>query len=176
MKARTFLLAILLLASVVMVHRALAETLPLQTVAHVDLKRYSGHWYEIARYPNWFERNCVADATASYTPLADGRMEVLNACKLANGTVKISKGKAVVADAASNARLKVTFFWPFWGNYWVIDLAPDYSYAVVGEPSRKYLWILSRTPQLSEATMSQILTHMEQKGYDPSPLIKTPQH
>jgi len=106
----------------------------LQTVPNVDLTRYVGRWYEIARYPAWFEKDCASDVTATYTALSGGKIEVLNECRQADGQVKRSKGTARVVDKRTNAKLKVTFFWPFSGNYWIIDLAPDYSYAVVGEP------------------------------------------
>jgi apolipoprotein D and lipocalin family protein len=148
---------------------------PLQAVAHVDLARYTGRWYEIARYPNRFERSCVSDVTATYTQLPDGRIEVVNSCRNTDGREKASKGKAWVTDTITNAKLKVMFFWPFSGKYWVIDLAPDYSYAVVGEPGRDYLWILSRTPQMSDATYGEILVGIRQRGYDPGKLLKTPQ-
>ena len=104
----------------------------LQTVPHVDLTRYLGRWYEIARYPTRFEKDCASDVTATYTQLSGGKVEVLNECRKADGQVKRSKGTAGVVDKRTNAKLKVTFFWPFSGNYWIIDLAPDYSYAVVG--------------------------------------------
>lgn len=148
---------------------------PLQTVPHVDLSRYVGRWYEIARYPMRFEKDCASDVTATYTPLADGKIEVLNACRKADRQVKKSKGTARVVDRTTNAKLKVTFFWPFSGNYWIIDLAPDYTYAVVGEPDRKYLWILSRSPQLTESVYGHIVTRVREVGYDPSLLMKTTQ-
>jgi apolipoprotein D and lipocalin family protein len=145
----------------------------LQTVAHVDLTRYLGRWYEIARYPMRFEKDCASDVTATYSQLSNGKIEVLNECRKADGQVKRSKGTARVVDKTTNAKLKVTFFWPFSGNYWIIDLAPDYSYAVVGEPDRKYLWILSRSPQLTESVYGQIVTRVHELGYDPSLLMKT---
>ena len=147
----------------------------LQTVPHVDLTRYVGRWYEIARYPTRFEKDCASDVTATYTQLSGGKIEVLNECRKAGGQVKRSKGTARVVDKRTNAKLKVTFFWPFSGNYWIIDLAPDYSYAVVGEPDRKYLWILSRSSQLTESVYGQILTRVRELGYDPSLLMKTTQ-
>jgi len=147
----------------------------LQTVPNVDLTRYVGRWYEIARYPAWFEKDCASDVTATYTALPSGKIEVLNECRQADGQVKRSKGTARVVDKRTNAKLKVTFFWPFSGNYWIIDLAPDYSYAVVGEPDRKYLWILSRSSQLTESVYGQIVTRVRELGYDPSGLTKTRQ-
>jgi len=147
----------------------------LQTVPNVDLTRYVGRWYEIARYPAWFEKDCASDVTATYTALPSGKIEVLNECRQADGQVKRSKGTARVVDKRTNAKLKVTFFWPFSGNYWIIDLAPDYSYAVVGEPDRRYLWILSRSSQLTESVYGQIVTRVRELGYDPSGLTKTRQ-
>jgi apolipoprotein D and lipocalin family protein len=150
-------------------------TEPLTTVRQVDLGRYAGTWYEIARYPNRFQRKCDSDTTATYLLRDDGTVGVLNSCRKSDGTTTSSKGKARIADTATNAKLKVTFFWPFSGDYWIIDLAPDYSYAVVGEPSRKYLWILSRNPQMDDATYREITERIRFLGYDPARLMKTKQ-
>jgi len=149
---------------------------PLRTVARVDLTRYAGTWYEIARYPNRFQKDCVA-TTATYTLRPDGRVTVVNRCrsKTLDGKPKEAKGIAWVVDTASNAKLKVRFFWPFSGDYWIIDLGKDYEYAVVGHPKRSYLWILSRTPTLDEAVYQGILKRITAQGYDLKPLIKTPQ-
>src|SRR5579872_3645261 len=95
---------------------------PLETVQHIDLSRYVGRWYEIARYPNKFERKCDRDVTAEYSKKEDGDIRVVNACVSSNGKVNRSVGTAKVVDASSNAKLKVAFFWPFSGKYWVIDL------------------------------------------------------
>jgi apolipoprotein D and lipocalin family protein len=141
----------------------------------VDLDRYLGKWYEIARYPNRFEKDCASDVTAQYTLRADGKIEVVNSCRQSDGKVKYSKGSAKIADRQSNAKLKVTFFWLFYGNYWIIDLDPDYRYAVVSEPGRDYLWILSRTPQLDSAVYNQIAGRLREQGLDPARLIKPPQ-
>ena len=148
---------------------------PLATVPSVDLERYVGTWYEIARYPNRFQRDCVSDTTANYTLLANGKIQVVNACREANGTMKTARGKAKIVDRTSNARLKVTFFWPFYGDYWIIGLAPDYSYAIVGEPGRKYLWILSRTTRMSTESYEEALQKIRVAGYDPNRLMQTPQ-
>jgi apolipoprotein D and lipocalin family protein len=147
----------------------------LQTVPYVDLTRYVGRWYEIARYPTRFEKDCASDVTATYTQLSGGKIEVLNECRKADGQVKRSKGRASVVDKRTNAKLKVTFFWPFSGDYWIIGLAPDYGYAIVGEPDRKYIWILSRSSQLTESVYGQIVTRARELGYDPSRLTKTRQ-
>jgi len=148
---------------------------PLTAVDNVDLRRYAGKWYEIARYPNHFQRNCQSDTTAVYTLRDDGKVEVVNACREKDGKVTTARGTAKVVDKKTNAKLKVTFFWPFYGDYWVIGLDPDYQYAIVGEPSRKYLWILSRTPSLEEATYQGVLRLVETLGYQPGKLQKTNQ-
>ena len=148
---------------------------PLATVPSVDLKRYVGTWYEIARYPNRFQKNCAGDTTAEYTLLADGDIQVVNSCRQADGTMKVARGKAKIVDRTSNARLKVTFFWPFYGKYWIIGLAADYSYAIVGEPARKYLWILSRTPRMSAESYAEALQKIRESGYDPTRLMQTSQ-
>lgn len=148
---------------------------PLPTVSHVDLNRYAGRWYEIARYPNRFERKCISDVTATYTALADGKIRVVNLCLAYNGTVNRSEGIATIANKQTNAKLKVTFFWPFSGNYWIIALGDEYEYAVVGEPSRKYLWILSRDPHMEEGLYQRLLTQIKNIRYDPDKLSRTKQ-
>lgn len=149
---------------------------PLTVVARVDLEKYLGKWYEIASYPAWFQKGCTA-STAEYSLLPNGKIRVVNRCRKErlDGTLKTSRGKAEVVDTATNAKLKVWFFWPFKGNYWIIDLDPDYRWAVVGEPKRKYLWILSRTPTLEPATYAGILSRLRAKDYDPDRLQKTAQ-
>lgn len=140
---------------------------PLPTVENVDLQRYAGKWYEIARYPNTFERGCVG-VTADYGLRDDGRVSVLNTCLegALDGPARTIEGSARTVDP-SNAKLKVRFFWFFEGDYWVIDLDEDYTLAVVGEPSRNFLWILSRTPQISEELYQATLAKLEPLGYDP---------
>jgi apolipoprotein D and lipocalin family protein len=147
----------------------------LTTVPSVDLGRYTGRWYEIARYPNRFQKQCSGDVIATYRQLPNGKIEVLNACRKADGKVEVAKGKARVGDTTTNAKLRVTFFWPFYGDYWIIGLDPGYRWAVVGEPSRKYLWILSRSPQLSAADHEEAISIIRAKGYDPSRLVQTSQ-
>ena len=149
---------------------------PLEVVDSVDLKRYLGTWYEVASYPAWFQKGCTG-SMAEYSLLPDGKIQVVNSCRknTLDGKLKQAKGKAEVMDATTNAKLKVWFFWPFKGNYWIIDLDPDYQWAVVGEPKRKYLWILSRTPTMDETAYRDILARLPQKGYDPSRLNKTAQ-
>jgi apolipoprotein D and lipocalin family protein len=153
-----------------------AERVPLETVEQVDLDRYLGRWYEIASYPAWFQKNCTA-TTADYSMRDDGLIKVVNSCrkKSLDGKLKQAKGRAKIVDSVSNAKLKVSFFGPFWGDYWIIDLDPEYGWVVVGEPKRKYLWILSRTPRMDEATFEAILSRMPDMGYDPDRLNITPQ-
>jgi apolipoprotein D and lipocalin family protein len=151
------------------------STSPLTAVDHVDLRRYAGKWYEIARYPNRFQRNCQSDTTAIYTLRDDGKVQVVNACREKNGNVTTARGTAKVVDKKTNAKLKVTFFWPFYGDYWVIGLSPDYQHAIVGEPSRKYLWILSHTPGMEKTTYQEVLGLVERLGFQPAKLQKTTQ-
>jgi apolipoprotein D and lipocalin family protein len=140
----------------------------------VDLKKYGGTWYEIARYPNRFQEGCVG-TSATYTLLQDGKIGVLNQCRKGplDGEISSAKGKAWVVDKKTNAKIKVSFFWPFSGDYWIIDLGENYEYAVVGHPSRKYLWILSRTPEMDDATYNLILKKLRRQFYDVSKLMKT---
>jgi len=148
---------------------------PLQTVPNVDLGRYAGRWYEIARYPNRFERKCDRDVTAEYSIKSNGYIRVANSCVKSSGAITQSIGTAKVVDKITNAKLKVAFLRPFYGNYWIIDLGQNYEYAVVGEPSRKYLWILSRDPKMPEDVYQRIAARLASKGYDSSRLIRTPQ-
>jgi len=147
---------------------------PLETVAHVDLSRYLGTWYEIAHFPQRFQRGCTA-TTATYTQRPDGDIDVLNRCRKGSldGEEKSVLGRARVVDRASNARLEVSFFGPFWGDYWIIDLADDYSYAVVGHPSRDYLWILGRAPSMDAAVYDGIVARLRASGHDTSRLVRT---
>jgi apolipoprotein D and lipocalin family protein len=147
---------------------------PLDVVDRVELDRYMGKWYEIARYPTSFQEGCVG-STAEYSLKEDGAVRVVNRCRKADkAEFDEIEGTARVVDPATNAKLKVTFFWPFSGDYWIIDLGEDYEYSVVGEPRRKYLWILSRSPEMDEGTYTAILNRLPEKGYDPSRLIRAP--
>ena len=145
----------------------------LETVGAVDLSRYAGRWYEIARLPNRFEKKCADSVTANYTLRSDGKVDVVNRCRKANGEYTTAKGKAKIVDKKTNAKLKVTFFWPFYGDYWILDLGPNYEYAVVGAPNRDYLWILSRTPQLDEQLYQRLLTKMASRGFETERMIRT---
>lgn len=148
----------------------------LTTVPSVDLQRYLGTWYEIASYPQSFQEGC-AGTTAHYSQLEDGTIRVVNRCREGSldGEERIADGEARVVDKATNAKLEVSFFGPFWGDYWIIELGPNYEYAVVGHPSRDYLWILSRRPNLEPEAYSAILSHVEAMGYDRNRLQRTVQ-
>lgn len=153
---------------------ALAQTL--ETVPYVDLKRYSGKWYEIASFPQSFQKGCL-ETTAEYTLTDKNYVVVENRCRKGSLTGKQSyiKGKAFVVKNSGNAKLEVQFFWPFRGKYWIIELAPDYTYAVVAHPNKRYLWILSRSPTISPLQYQQILTRLQSIGFPISQLITTQQ-
>jgi len=147
----------------------------LQVVQSVDLSRYVGRWYEISRLTNGFQKKCADTVTANYVMRADGKIEVINRCRKASGEYATAKGKAKIVDKKTNAKLKVTFFWPFYGDYWILDLGPNYEYAVVGEPGREYLWILSRSPRMDEALYQQLLRKMAAQGFNTEMMIRTSQ-
>jgi len=145
---------------------------PLVTVDKVDVKRYAGLWYEMARLPNTFQKNCTC-TTAQYE-VKEGYISVLNECWNTTKNKKVNaKGKAFPVEGSNNASLKVQFFWPFKGDYNVIALDEGYQYAMVGAKDRKYLWILSRNPQLSESIVSELKAKAESLGYDTSKLLFT---
>jgi apolipoprotein D and lipocalin family protein len=148
----------------------------LGTVAHVDLHRYAGLWYEIARLPQRFEKRCT-NVTAEYRPLADGQIEVINTCRKgsAEGPEEKVRGKARVVDSETNAKLKVEFQWPFEGDYWILTLDPEYQFALVGSPDRKGLWVLSRQPHLGHPTLPNLVEIARQKGFAVEKLIYTEQ-
>ncbi|MFM8315649.1 MAG: lipocalin family protein [Deltaproteobacteria bacterium] len=149
---------------------------PLETVSHVELDRYLGKWYEIARYDAPFQQGCVA-SFANYSLNSDGTLKVVNVCrdKTFDGKERKAEGKAWVVDTVSNAKLKVQFFWPFKGDYWIIDLGKDYEYSVVSEPKRKFLWILSRTPHMDERVLEEIKAKLVNLEFDLTQLKNTPQ-
>jgi len=153
---------------------------PLVVVPAIDLQKYSGTWYEIARLPNRFQANCAGDVTATYMIDGDGYI-VVNRCRNEKGEIVEATGRARRASPdGPSSQLEVRFapavlsFLPFvWGKYWVIDLSPDYQYAVVGEPKREYLWVLSRSSTLPDTTLRNILSRVEHQGYDLRDLIYT---
>jgi lipocalin len=142
------------------------------TITMFDLNRYLGKWYEVARYDHAFERGLVG-TTAEYSLLDDGKIKVLNSgyINTLDGTYQQSVGKAKPNRNGKAGQLRVSFFGPFYSDYYILDLAPDYSYSVVGSSSPKYLWILSRTPHLKPKVQSEILTNLQQRGYDTQKLI-----
>ena len=154
---------------------------PVQTVPFVDLDRYAGDWFEIARFPNRFQRQCVGDVRVRYARRADGRLDVVNRCRTADGQTE-ARGVARIVDEHAFARLKVRFApaWlsllpAVWGDYWVIGLAPDYSWAVVGEPGRDYLWILARASHLDGESIASARAAARASGYDVDRLVPTSQ-
>ena len=159
--------------------------LTLETVPYVSLNKYLGNWYEIAKFPNRFEKNCQYNTTAHYSFSEGENIKVVNKCyaKNSKGEEKIykSEGTAWVVDKTSNAKLKVSFvpflnkFRIFGGDYWIIELDSDYSYAVVASADRKYLWILSRTPILSDDVYNSILQKIKAKDFEITKLEKVMQ-
>jgi apolipoprotein D and lipocalin family protein len=145
----------------------------LETVQYVELDKYLGKWYEIAAFPQSFERGC-SHTSAEYSLNKDGSIHIKNTC-IKNGKIKIADGKAFVTDKRTNAKLAVQFFWPFTGKYWIIGLAHDYSYAVVGHPNRKYLWILGRKPKMDSQTYNHLVVLAAHKGFDVRNLLRTEQ-
>jgi len=149
-----------------------AQQNPPKTVNYVDLKKYVGLWYEIAKIPNSFQDHCVKGTTAKYVLKEDGEIAVLNSCIDEDGEVDDADGVARIVDKKSNAKLEVSFVsflgWrPFWGDYWIIGLDENYQWAIVGTPNRKYGWVLSRTSKLDELTMNKIFQIIKDQGYNP---------
>ena len=154
---------------------------PLATVAHVDLDRYAGMWFEIARLPTRAEDRCERDVTATYEVMDSG-LRVINRCRRADGRIKSAVGRARVVEDRTNARLQVSFAPSFldalpfvWGDYWILDLADDYDAAMVGTPDRKHLWLLSRTPSLPGTELSAFIARADQQGFDTARLVYTEQ-
>jgi apolipoprotein D and lipocalin family protein len=155
---------------------------PVRPVPAVDLARYAGRWYEIARLPNSFQAKCTGETTADYELLPNGQMRVVNQCRQADGTMKRAEGRARLADRKGpTSKLKVRFAPAFlsflsavWGDYWVLDLTDDYSAALVGEPGRRYLWVLSRTPVLADSICRRMLDTAVRQGFDVTRLVRSP--
>lgn len=173
-------------ATLLLTAAALAQTdkkPALQTVSKVDLSRYVGKWYEIAKYPNRFQKQCVANTTATYAMKPNGRLEVSNECLKKDGTSERAVGEAKIADKKTNAKLKVRFapgalsFLPFvWGDYWVVDLDKDYGWIAIGEPKREYFWILARKPVLNDGIYQDIVRRAEAMGFNPGKIERSPQN
>lgn len=164
---------LIFLAFVALFFAGCASAPPPQTVNSVDLKRYVGEWHEIARYPNWFQRNCARQVTATYAPNADGSISVLNSCAKLNGKTETAKGRATVVPGSGNAKLKVSFAPPFKGDYWILAVDPNYQWALVGHPSRNYLWILARDSQITPKLYAKIVQLAVDQGYDASRIKPT---
>ena len=167
------------MAALVLAVGAVSAAEPLATVGSVDQARYAGQWHEVAKFPNRFQQQCIGDTTATYALRDDGKVSVVNRCRTRDGHEEVS-GVARPVDGRTD-RLQVSFLpaalrWlPIgWGDYWVIELAPDYRYAVVGEPSRQYLWVLSRTPALAPEDRLAIEARLPAHGYDPARLVDSP--
>ena len=178
MTLATRILAIAAFA-VVLATPAARAAAPLPTVPALDLDRYVGVWHEIARYPNRFQESCAGDVTATYTRNDDGTIGVVNACRKADGESMRAQGVARMVAPPATLAVRFAPAWlawlPLvWGDYWVIDLAADYRYAVVGEPSREYMWVLARDPRLADADWQRIVARLPALGYDPARLVRTP--
>ena len=165
----------LILITIMIFSSAQSQKVP-SVVSAIDLNRYKGKWYEIARMPNFFERKlkCI---TATYTLREDGKITVLNAGNYITDPQKStsSKGVAWIPDKNSPAKLKVQFFWPFSGDYWIMHLDKDYKYALVGDPAHKYLWILCREKKMDQVTYEMLLQKAIDNGYDVKFIIKVEQ-
>jgi apolipoprotein D and lipocalin family protein len=148
---------------------------PLATVETVDVPRYLGKWYEVARLPNRFQKGCSC-ASAEYSMIDNETIRVVNRCRDGEGGERSISGKAFVVEGSNNAKLRVQFFWPFRGDYWIIELDRDaYQWVVVGEPSREYLWILSRTRPMAEDTFRMLVERARAKGFDVAKLVRSGQ-
>ena len=160
---------------------ATASIQPLRVVDSLDLTRYAGRWYEAARFPNKFQDQCSGDVVVHYAVRTDGRIDVVNRCRTAAGKIDEARGIGRKAgDGKNSARLEVRFapailsFLPsVWGDYWVIGLGPEYTWAVVGTPSREYLWLLSRTPEMSAISYERAIEIARGNGFDVSRIVKT---
>jgi apolipoprotein D and lipocalin family protein len=174
-KVSIALAALVVIAACLAFRAGAAGNPPLQTVERVDLARYAGVWHEIARYPNRFQKGCIG-SMATYTLRDDGEVDVVNSCRSEkDGSPRQVKGRAWSVDPVSNARLKVSFFWPFRGDYWIMELGKDYEYVVVGTPNRKYLWVLSRTPVMEDEVYGAIMERARVQGFDPAKMMRSSQ-
>ncbi|MGN6525038.1 MAG: lipocalin family protein [Burkholderiaceae bacterium] len=149
-------------------------TAPLPTVESVDLERFAGDWYEIARLPNRFQSACVSDTVARYRVVGDD-VSVRNRCRRADGSVDSIEGSAKIVPGSAGAKLEVTFFWPFRGDYWILALDPSYRIALIGEPRRRYAWVLSRSRVIDRQTLDALLERAQALGFDRAAFVPTPQ-
>jgi apolipoprotein D and lipocalin family protein len=171
-RSRHFLVALPLLVALGLPATACAAE-DVGSVPQVDLGRYVGLWYEIASFPMFFQRKCVGDTTAEYAEKDAGTISVRNRCRTEDGFIE-AEGRATVVPETGNGRLKVSFFWPFSSDYWIIGLDDEYRWALVGNPNRKYLWLLSRTPQLDAASVEKARDIAARQGFDLEKLRMTP--
>lgn len=181
-KRRSFRIAVLALASTALLAGCAAlgpkhpvgNTAVPQPAKPVELGKYLGRWYEIARYEQSFQKGCEG-VSADYALREDGKISVRNACRKPDGKISIANGKAKIVDPVTNAKLKVSFFGPFYGDYWVLDRADDYSWAIVGEPSGRYLWLLAREATPAPDKIEAQIARARALGYHTSMLIRTRQ-
>ncbi|MEP6925673.1 MAG: lipocalin family protein [Pyrinomonadaceae bacterium] len=174
-----FVIAIVVSATIIVLGGGVDSKKPLETVDSVDLKRYAGKWFEVARLPNKFEKQCVGNVTAEYVLQKNDKIQVTNKCDEANGKKTVARGEARIQDKQTNAKLEVRFAPKFlsfipavWGDYWIIALdAENYQYALVGDQSRNYLWFLSRTPQINQAKYEELTKIAADKGFETTKII-----
>ena len=159
-----------------------AQESPVKTISSLDVPRYMGTWYEIAKFPNWFQKKCVSNTQAVYSVRPDGNLKVLNSCRTADGETSQAEGTARQVGASDSPKLEVRFapawlsFLPMvWGDYWVIDLDPQYQLAAVSDPRREYLWVLSRTPQVDKKIYDALLERLQNQQFDTRKLEPTQQ-
>ena len=178
---QTFFFAIAITVASCIAH-AQGNEASVKTISSLDVPRYMGTWYEIAKFPNWFQKKCVANTKAEYSIRADGNLKVLNSCKTASGEITDAEGTAKQVGAKDSPKLLVRFapawlsFLPMvWGDYWVIDLDPQYQVAAVSDPKREYLWVLSRTPQLDKKVYEELLQRLQSQQFDVRKLELTTQ-
>ena len=149
-----------------------------ETVKEVDLNRYAGTWYEIARIPNRFQDHCTKNVTATYLLREDGNIDVINSCMEEDGSIDEAEGVAQVVDEVTNSKLEVSFvsffgIRPFWGDYWILEIGENYKYVIVGEPSREYGWILCREKKMAENELEACFEILKKQGYSPDKFVMT---
>jgi apolipoprotein D and lipocalin family protein len=161
---------------------ALAQMRQPVAVEHADVERYMGRWYEIARLPNRLERDCASDVTSTYERRSEAAIRVTYVCRNSDGGEELTRGVARIRDTASHAKLELRFaplalaWWPFvWDDWWILELAPEYTHMMVGDPSHQTLWIFARTSEMDDATYQSLVAHAAAQGYDTQRLVKTPQ-
>lgn len=159
-----------------------SDSQPLQTIESLDVPRYMGTWYEVAKYPNRFQKQCVRNTSAEYSLQKDGTVKVLNQCQLASGEMDEAEGQARQLGGVNSPKLEVRFapVWlswlpMVWGKYWVIDLDAQYQLVAVSEPRQEYLWVLARTPKVDKANYDALLQRLKAKGFDLGRLELSPQ-